>query len=241
MAWGICYALRMQRELIESKLGYTFRNEELLQQALTHPSSCDTASGLAYERLEYLGDAVLELVVSTELFHLHAEADEGRLTKMRAGIVSRRHLAQLAAELGWGEQLSMSTQLAKSGGRSTLSILANTFESIIGAVMMDAGYEEARRVSLHLLAGSISRATQLLSDNPKGELQEILQAIGPVGPAYRVQQEPGMPPSFIATALWGELEIGHGRATSKHKAEIAAAADALERRLFMPPHHAGKE
>lgn len=217
----------MQKELIESKLNYTFANKAWLCQALTHPS-CDMVANLAYERLEFLGDAVLELVVSTELFHLHPGADEGVLTKMRAGIVSRRHLAQLAAKLGWGDQLTMSTQLEKTGGRSTHSILANTFESIIGAVMMDSGYEEARRVSLHLLADSLKNAPELLYANPKGELQERLQALGPVGPTYRVQQEPGMPPSFTATALWGEREIGHGHASSKHKAEIAAAADALQ-------------
>ena len=219
---------RMQRELIESRLNYSFTNAEWLSQALTHPS-CDMAANLAYERLEFLGDAVLELVVSKELFHLYPAADEGVLTKMRAGIVSRRHLAQLAAALGWGEQLTMSSQLERSGGRSTHSIRATTFESIIGAVMMDADYAEARRVSLHLLADSLKDAHKLLRDNPKGELQERLQALGPVGPTYSVQQEPGMPPSFTATAFWGEREIGHGRASSKHKAEIAAAADALQR------------
>lgn len=229
----------MQKGLIESKLNYSFRNDEWLRQALTHPSaSRDMATNLAYERLEYLGDAVLELVVSAELFQLHTAADEGVLTKMRAGIVSRRHLAKLAERLGWGEQLTMSAQLEKNGGRSTLSILANTFESIIGAVMMDAGYEEARRVSLHLLNESLLNAPKLLSDNPKGELQEILQALGSVGPTYRVEQEPGMPPAFTATALWGEHEIGSGRSTSKHKAEIAAAADALcskRYQLYAPP------
>lgn len=223
----------MQKQLIENKLGYTFRNDEWLHQALTHPSANrNPATNLAYERLEFLGDAVLELAVSAELFRLYSEADEGVLTKMRAGIVSRRHLAGLAAALGWGEQLTMSSQLEKTGGRSTLSILANTFESIIGAVMMDADYETARRVSLHLLAESLQNAPQLLGDNPKGQLQELLQSMGSTDPTYRVQQEPGMPPCFVATALCGEQEIGQGRASSKRKAEIAAAADALRRRLF---------
>lgn len=234
----------MQKELIESKLDYAFAREEWLQQALTHPSAnINRDTNLAYERLEYLGDAVLELVVSTELFRLYPTADEGVLTKMRASIVSRRHLAKLAGELGWGEQLTMNAQLEKSGGRTTLSILANTFESIIGAVMLDAGYEEARRVSLRLLGNSLSDAPKLLSDNPKGELQERLQALSTSGPTYHVQQEPGMPPSFTATALWGGQEIGHGCGTSKHKAEIAAAADALlsERyRLYISANTAQK-
>lgn len=224
----------MQKELIEKKLGYQFRQSKWLEQAFTHPSSNkDLSTNLAYERLEYLGDAVLELVVSAKLFEQYPEADEGVLTKMRAGIVSRRHLAQLAEQLGWGKQLIMSAQLERSGGRSTLSILANTFESIIGAVMIDAGYEEARRVSLKLLETSLSNAQNLLSGNPKGELQEILQAIDSTGPVYSVEQEPGIPPAFEAKAYWHEVEIGRGRAGSKHKAEIAAAADALRLKRYL--------
>lgn len=218
----------MQRELIESQLNYTFAAVEWLQQALTHPSAGQSRTmHLAYERLEYLGDAVLELVVSAELFRMFAAADEGMLTKMRASIVSRKHLAHLAESLGWGAQLTMSPQLERAGGRSTLSILANTFESVIGAVMMDAGYEEARRVSLLLLQDSLRDAASLLSSNPKGELQEILQALSPDGPTYSVEQQPGMPPAFTATALWQGREIGRGVGSSKRKAEIAAAADAL--------------
>ena len=224
----------MQKELAESKLDYRFADDSWLSQALTHPSACrDIAGNLAYERLEYLGDAVLELVVSAELFRRFPDASEGVLTKMRAGIVSRRHLAQLAEALGWGEQLTMSSQLEKTGGRLTLSVLANTFESIIGAVMMDGGYDEARRVSLRLLEQSLCAAPELLSDNPKGELQEKLQALNGIGPTYSVQQEPGMPPSFVATAFWGDAPIGRGRASSKHKAEIAAAADALCTKCFL--------
>lgn len=224
----------MQKELIESKLGYTFRDEAWLHRAFTHPSDSQGRSvHLAYERLEYLGDAVLELVVSAELFLQHPQADEGLLTKMRAGIVSRKHLAGLAAELGWGDQLSMSPQLEKSGGRHTLSILANTFETVIGAVMMDSDYETARQVSLRLLHESIARASELLSSNPKGDLQELLQAMNGVGPTYQVEQQDGMPPHFTATALWGSAPIGSGEGDSKRKAEMAAAADALRKKTYL--------
>lgn len=218
----------MQRERIESLLGYTFCDEAWLRSAFTHPSAGrDRAAQLEYERLEYLGDAVLELVVSTELFCRFREADEGRLTKMRSAIVSREHLAQLAEQLGWGEQLIMSAQLERSGGRRTLSILANTFESVIGAVMLDSGYEEARRVSLHLLESSLESVAGLVSANPKGELQEVLQALSGIGPTYRAEQQPGMPPSFVAEALWCDQVIGRGAGSSKHKAEVAAAVEAL--------------
>lgn len=224
----------MEKQLIESKLGYAFTHDEWLQQAFTHPSSGGgRAANIAYERLEYLGDAVLELVVSVELLRLFPEADEGLLSKMRAGIVSRKHLAELAAELGWGEQLTMSSQLERSGGRSTLSILANTFESVIGAVMSDADYETARGVSLRLLEKSLNSAGQLLSTNPKGELQEMLQSLSAESPTYRAEQAPGMPPVFTAEALWKGQVIGTGSGSSKHKAEIAAAADALEQKRFL--------
>ena len=224
----------MQRELIERRLSYTFASEEWLRQAFTHPSAGqDRAAHLAYERLEYLGDAVLELVVSDELFRMFPAADEGALTKMRASIVSRKHLAHLAEGLGWGTQLTLSPQLEKSGGRTTLSILANTFESVVGAVMMDGGYEAARRVSRQLLADSLQNVRSLLSSNPKGDLQEALQALAPEGPTYRVEQQPGMPPSFTATAMWLGRQIGSGSGSSKHKAEIAAAADALCTKAFL--------
>lgn len=225
---------RMQRNHIERLLGYAFRTPEWLERAFTHPSAAHTRPDqIAYERLEYLGDAVLELVVSTELFCRYADADEGTLSRMRAAVVSRRHLAQLAEKLGWGEQLIMSQQLERTGGRSTLSVLANTFESVIGAVMMDADYEAARQVSLRLLDDSLQNATLLAGSNPKGELQEALQALSTEGPTYSVVQEPGLPPAFSATALWRGHEIGHGSGSSKHKAEIAAAADAIRSQCYL--------
>ena len=113
----------MDRESVEKSMGYTFTDEVWLKQALTHPSVDQKRStNLNYERLEYLGDAVLELVVSRELFTLYPKADEGVLTKMRSAIVSRAHLAKLCEELGWGNCMDMSPQLEKSGGRTALSI-----------------------------------------------------------------------------------------------------------------------
>lgn len=223
----------MQREIIERRLDYKFREAEWLVQALTHPSAGQSRTAqLAYERLEYLGDAVLELVVSRALFDMYPAADEGQLTQMRAAIVSRKHLAELSGQLGWGEQLILSAQLEKNGGRRTLSILANTFESVIGAVLMDSDYDTARRVSLRLLEQSLQGAGNHSTANPKGELQEILQAHSPHSPTYSVEQLPGMPPTFAAKVYWQGSEIGAGAGSSKHKAEIAAAAAALSSRAY---------
>lgn len=221
--------------MVEKSLDYVFTDEVWLKQALTHPSSDQKRStNLNYERLEYLGDAVLELVVSRELFTRYPKADEGNLTKMRSAIVSRAHLAELCGKLGWGEQLIMSPQLEKTGGRKALSILANTFESVIGAVMMDSNYNAARKVTLALLSASLDKAHTLISINYKGELLEVLQAIDGQGPRYEVTlvDEEKTAGPFLARVFWNEMELGCAVGQSKHKAEVAAAAEALEMRRF---------
>lgn len=223
----------MNTERIEESLGYKFTDIVWLRQALTHPSSShNRAVGIAYERLEYLGDAVLELVVSRELFTRYPKADEGLLTKMRSGIVSRKHLAELCRELGWAEELDMSSQLESTGGRTALSVMANTFESVIGAVMMDSQYNAARKVSLRLLEPSLEKAESYVEGNFKGELLEALQAVDNHGPTYVVELvNPDSPAGpFRARAYWHEMEIGCGEGTSKNKAQMAAAAQALRNR-----------
>lgn len=232
-----CAILRgMDRETVEKSLGYRFTDVAWLNQALTHPSADQKRStNIAYERLEYLGDAVLELVVSCELFRLHPKADEGELTKWRAAVVSRRHLAERCRELGWGEQLLLSSQLEKCGGRTMQSVLANTFESVIGAVMMDSNYNAARKVSLGLLGESIARARSLAAVNSKGELLETLQALGSEGPQYATAPVSAESPAgpFRARVSWRGLLLGEAEGPSKHAAEMEAAADALRRRLWV--------
>ena len=172
--------------------------------------------------------------MSRELFTRYPKADEGELTKMRSAIVSRAHLSGLAARLGWGEQLTLSPQLEANGGRKALSILANTFESVIGAVMMDSNYNAARKVTLMLMQESLDKAHTLISVNYKGELLERLQSINNEGPKYVIElvdeQKPAGP--FRARVFWSGREIGCAEGQSKHKAEVAAAAKALEQKLF---------
>lgn len=225
----------MDREAVEKSLDYVFTDETWLKQALTHPSVDQKRStNLNYERLEYLGDAVLELVVSRELFTRYPKADEGVLTKMRSAIVSRANLASLCEALGWGECMDLSPQLEKSGGRKALSILANTFESVIGAVMMDSNYNAARKVSLKLLDSSLDNAHNLITINHKGELLEKLQAINGLGPKYAVELVDESKPAgpFRARVMWNDMELGCAEGQSKHKAEMAAAAKALELKRF---------
>lgn len=222
---------------MEKSLGYVFTDVTWLEQALTHPSLDQKASTrLAYERLEYLGDAVLELVVSREMFTLYPKADEGLLTKMRSAVVSRQNLSKVCAALGWCEHLDMSATFEKNGGRTQFSVMANTFESVIGAVMMDSNYNAARKVSLALLGESIAKAEGMIDVNTKGCLLETLQAINNEGPKYDVRPvnpEKGEDVGpFIARVLWNGRELGTAEGASKHKAQMAAAKVALEARLW---------
>lgn len=226
----------MQTDKVEKMLGYQFKDPGLLRAALTH-SSIARRRGIPsdYERMEFLGDAVLELVVSLELYRLHPEASEGELTSMRAAIVSRRHLGEISIHFGWGEQLTMSTALEKAGGRAAPGVLGNTFETLIGAVVLDAGFEEARAVTLRLLGNSLSKCPAPGDDNPKGTLQERLQAINGEAPDYEVQQLREHPPLFRAIARWQGKIIGQGEGTGKRRAEQAAAMASLSRSLFEIP------
>ncbi len=225
----------MNRASIESQLKFRFNDEQWLTQALTHPSiDHKTKTNRQYERLEFLGDALLELVVSKELFTLFPKASEGELTQLRASIVSREHLAELADKLGWGEQLIMSPHLKQAGGSKTRSILANTFESVIGAVFMDSNYQAARRVSLHLLQRSLQQVSQRgLVLNPKVELLELLQSKST--DQVRYEEEPlgeQSPPRFCARVYWGDKLLGEGEGSSKKAAQNAAAADALQKKAW---------
>lgn len=234
----MCYGWCMHLQAVEQSLGYNFTDIAWLRQALTHPSSDQKRkTNLNYERLEFLGDAVLELVVSRELFSLFPKVDEGTLTKLRSGIVSRQHLAGLCRSLGWGEHITMSPQLERNGGREAVSVLANTFESVLGAVMMDSNYSAARKVALFLMADSLANAENYLEVNHKGKLLEELQAVDGTGPDYDVvpvdPEKPAGP--FHARVLWHDMVLGEADGSSKHRAQVSAAAAALAAKLWEQP------
>ncbi len=189
-------ALRVNRAItldkaavwLKRSLDYEFRDVELLQQALTHRS----AGGQNNERLEFLGDAVLDVVVSEVVFRLRPPASEGVLSRIRASLVKDSTLASLAMELELGEHLILGSGERKSGGFRRASILADALEAIFGAVYLDAGFEEARRViyqaygeRLHNLPESAARR------DPKSRLQELLQAKQIELPSYSVETVTG--------------------------------------------------
>ncbi len=223
---------------LESRIHYKFRNSLLLAEALTHPS-------LAYEsqhrnfdnqRLEFLGDAVLQLIVTEELFRRLAEATEGHLTKLRSRVVSRRALAKFATAIHLGEYILLGKGEESTGGRRRLSTLADAFESLIGAVFLDSGVEKARELVLRLLEdelGSMEEGSEEM--NPKGELQECLQAIHPQAPEYRIISESGPDHRrvFQAEVSWRGNVLASGKGKSKKEAEARAALEALRTRRWI--------
>jgi len=217
---------------LEEKLGYRFRNGGLLKLALTHPSLAHELEAPVQhnQRLEFLGDAVLGLVLTRELFEKFPELDEGPLTKARAQLVNQRTLCEQARQLGLGEHLVMSRGELANGGRDRPGALADAFEAVIGAMFMDGGYVPACEFVLRCFRDAFGEFKSVPAyDNPKGELQEFLQSRSPEAPRYEVTAEsgPDHDRNFECAVLHDGRELGRGRGKSKRAAESAAAMAAL--------------
>ncbi|MGC3957209.1 MAG: ribonuclease III [Verrucomicrobiota bacterium] len=217
---------------LQARLGYTFRQESLLRVALTHPSVAHE-KGTAIEhnqRLEFLGDAVLQLALTRELYERFPAFDEGPLTKARAKLVNRRTLAIHGRGLTLGEHLILSRGEESHGGRERSSALADAFESVIGAIFLDGGYEVAREFILREFNPTLSEmGAPPTLENPKGELQELLQAKSPDAPKYHVVSASGPDHDrvFECTVHHGGVELARGSGKSKKAAESEAALNAL--------------
>ncbi len=219
---------------VERVIGHRFANRDYLRDALVHVSVAgDDPSGCAVsnERLEFLGDAVLELVVSEALYKDHEGWREGLLTQARARFVTTKTLAEAAMNLGLGDHLVLGKGEESTGGRRRESNLADVFEAICGALYLDGGLEVAVRfIHTHLLEGR--RAEEAFSArDPKTRLQEELQSDGAAPPTYRLvtTSGPDHRPTFVSEVLSDGEVLGSGSGGSKKDAERAAAAEALER------------
>ncbi len=217
-----------------SLLGFHFRDPSLLDHALVHRSYCNE-HGLdasdSYERLEFLGDAVLELIISDRLYDQFPDADEGQLTKARSSLVRGKVLAGVARRLGLGEILKVGQGVESSGGRDQDSVLAATFEAVIAAVYLDQGLEAVREFVCRNLAAELADIAKLGAppENPKSQLQELLQGHGLPPPTYRSagREGPDHSPMFRVEAVVSNRVIGRGEGGRKSDAEKAAAEDAL--------------
>jgi ribonuclease-3 len=222
---------------LEERIGYKFRNPQLLTEALTHPSVGHEAKRdqPSNQRLEFLGDAVLQLVITERLFRHFDEEAEGHLTKLRARLVSRDTLRTYALNLGLGAHLIMGRGEEASGGRERPSTLGDAFEALIGAIYLDSGLEEARTFILEQAKADLAQIAEAPVDiNPKGELQELLQRISPNSPVYEVisQSGPEHEKFFVVEARWEGTVLGKGSGRNKKQAETAAAEEALKLRLW---------
>jgi ribonuclease-3 len=201
--------------------------------ALTHRSWCaENAGEASNERLEFLGDAVLGLIVTDHIFTAHPEMPEGSLAKLRAAVVSEPTLAAVAAELGVGDALRLGKGEAASGGREKASILSDALEAIIGAVYVDGGLDAARRLVLELLSGRI--AGEVAGPGGPGgadhktQLQELVARRFETAPSYEVVDDgPDHEKRFFATVRVDGGVVGRGEGRSKKLAEQAAAGAAL--------------
>jgi len=214
---------------IEEKIGYKFNDITLFQRALTHRSAPHVFNS-DYERLEFLGDAVLDLIVADLLLAAHGDVKEGELSKMRAALVNTVSLANIARRVSLGKYIRLSRGESANGGADRSSILADVFEATMGAIYKDAGYNTVFDCVKRLFGEAISTVTPT---DPKTELQEALHAAGSDAPVYLLEcvEGPEHAPTFISVVEVDKQVVGRGSGPTKKASQQAAAAEALERLL----------
>ena len=222
---------------LELRLGYRFQDPGFLEQALTHPSVGHEKQRyhIDNQRLEFLGDAVLQLVVTEYLYAHFPKEQEGPLTKLRARLVSRDALRAHAVMLDLGRHLIMGRGEEASGGRTRASLLADAFEAVVGAIYLDSDFATTREFILRVMQSGLAAVLEAPVDvNPKGQLQEILQAIASRGPIYELISATGPEhaKTFVVEVRWEGIVLGRGTGLSKQAAEIDAARDALDNKLW---------
>ncbi len=219
---------------IEARLGLVFNDRSLLGRALTHRSALGLKERADYERLEFLGDAVLDLSVAHLLSDLHPEAREGELSKMRAALVNTQALAVVARQLNLGPFIRLGRGELASGGAQRPSILADVIEAVIGAVYRDRSYEEALKMIERIFGSALKEVTPF---DPKTELQEALHAAGCEPPHYMLEmvEGPEHAPTFVTVVMVDGEVGGRGRGPTKKAAQQQAAAQALAKMSFNAP------
>ena len=219
---------------LQVRLGYHFRAEDYLRLALTHPSIAHEASTPTAhnQRLEFLGDSVLGLVLTRQLYEKFPAADEGALTKARAKLVNAASLAAHGRALGLGAHLVLSRGEENTGGRERASALTDAFEALLGAIFLDGGFDTAREFILREFADDFGALAEPAGiENPKGELQELLQTKSPNAPEYQFisASGPDHDRDFECAVLHDGAELARGCGKSKKAAESNAALAALQK------------
>lgn len=213
---------------LEEKIKYSFKNRTLLTLALTHPSFSTENRGESNQRLEFLGDAVLEAVISNYIFENFTKFDEGKMTRLRASIVSEQPLFEAAKRIDLSSCVLLGSGESASGGKTKPSVLSDTLEALFAAVYLDGGFDEAKRVILSVLKDVIDDPS-LRPYDYKTELQEFLFKNGEVKLEYITESVSQNGSSFVfaSRVFCNDKLLGAGEGTSKKRAEQAAAKDAL--------------
>ena len=216
-------------ESIEAVIGYSFRNRELLKEALTHKSfSTERGQASQNERLEFLGDSVLGLIVSCYLFEEHPAQDEGYLSKVKSVLVSRANLACWARDLNLGEHVFLGVGESQTGGKKRGSILSNCFEALLGAIYLDGGLEPAAVFVKRWLHGQDMGGME--EQDYKSVLQETIQKRHKKPPEYEIMgaEGPEHDKVFTVRVLIGKKVLGMGAGKNKKEAQQAAAKNAID-------------
>lgn len=211
-----------------------FNDKKLLELAFIHRSYLNESKNVieSNERLEFLGDSILSFIISDHLYKAYSDFDEGILTNLRSLVVNTKSLAKTAKKLEFGKHLMLSHGEEDSGGRENDSILANTFESVIGALFLDQGIDAVRTFLFAVLVPEIEAYVEKkVFKDPKSLLQEYVQARKQNSPLYKVLQEegPAHAKRFTIGVFVGENQVGEGTGKSKQEAEEKAAEQALEK------------
>ncbi len=222
-------------EEITKKIGIEFKDKKLLKTAFTHRSYLNENRGKGLknnERLEFLGDAVLELIISSFLFKNYPDKTEGDLTSIRAAIVRTESLAEESRRLDIGQYLKMSKGEEDSGGQDKEYLLANLYESTLGAIYLEHGYNTCEDFVSRTLLKKVDRIiSQKLFIDPKTKVQELMQSKFKVTPTYEILKEDGPDHDkvFTVALLMGEKKLSEGHGHSKQKAEEDAAKNAIDK------------
>lgn len=216
-------------DALQARLGHFFRDESLLRLALTHPSAAveeGRPRRMSYERLEFLGDSILNFLVAELIFHRFPSEEEGVLTRVRAHWISQRVLAAMAGELGVGPALRLGEGERRDGGARKERVLASALEALLGALYLDAGISASRKAVLAVFSDAIRRrGLEVLSEDAKTCLQEVRQSENRPLPVYTTV--PDGEAGFVSTVTLDGVEAGSGSGSTRKAAEQAAARAAL--------------
>jgi ribonuclease-3 len=216
-------------EIAEGILGYVFNDKMLIQRALTHPSATNDSTKDSYERMEFLGDALIGAFVSHDLYMMYPDADEGKMTKMKISVVSRDSLSKMAREMGLEDVIVFGRSEKETGKRGMISALGNVFEAIVAALVIDAGVDYAHRWFTDLVNKHYDPKIKIENGQSKSALQEYLQACHKV-PEYELVSYEGPPHnrSFNTMVSCEGRVLGLGSGKTKKESENVAAKAALK-------------